>query len=99
MIIKDTRGDKLELSKTRLTQITGGYSFTCFLRLKNLRAAVNADDDWVLIEFVHPLPGDGPFSCSLNIPKRIIGCCRFSPVTFAKILKAAGVKAARKRKK
>lgn len=96
MIIKDVEGESLELTSERLSEVTGmeDESYAWFLNLSDL------EDGESLIH--------APSQCSsrllnisveTNFKKREIGCRTFSPAVFAKILKAAGVKPARKVRK
>ena len=102
MIIKCVNGGKLELSKTKLTEVTGFIADPYFLKLSSLRK-LKGQYGYVTI---YPCPGtitaanfpQGPVT-ECDPDTRTIGCRTFSPTTFAKILKAAGVKVARKRKK
>ena len=88
MIIKCSKGGKLELSKTKLTELTGFRVEPYYVLLKDLRKK-NFLVRCVRNEYkiYYSLEETGPNS---------IGCRHFSPATFAKILKAAGIKEKRK---
>ena len=96
MIIKDVIGGKLRLTKDRLEEVTGGMytSVKYYALFKNIKKAVRA----VRIVSSDPTVGKG-FNVHFSAKQFEIGCRTFSPATFAKILKAAGVKVARKKKK
>lgn len=90
MIIKDLRGGELELSKSLLTEVTGYYSEPYFVKLRDLRASGGGI---AIYPVSHP---QDPLSEQFSTATCTIGCREFSPATFAKILKAAGVKPVRK---
>ncbi|HVT82268.1 MAG TPA: hypothetical protein VHM90_16620 [Phycisphaerae bacterium] len=86
-IIHDVNGGKLRLSKTRLTEVTGVKWCWRFLKVP-----VWCDETkqlgWVTIVVV--CCGDRiERSVLLNHRTRRIGCRRFSPEVWAKIMKAA----------
>lgn len=112
MIIKDVNGLKLSLTKTRLTEVDTidlgcpGY----YLPLQNLlEPSTSLDDEGnpcsrVLILLKEKDLYWDPHPEVIYDPVKFkIGCRTFSPATFAKILKAAGVrktnKVARKKKR
>ena len=92
MIIEDLRDRKLELSDEKLAELSKG-EMNCFTTYAQIRKGVVGGR--LSVWFVDRCPKE---SVSVPIfPKtQVIGCCRFSPATFAKILKAAGVKPVRK---
>jgi len=103
MIIKDVTGEDHRLTKTFLAETVGhasGYPFRA-----KLMAIKNAMARKTYVIQVYGRDGLGsphkPF-VTFYPKDYTIGCRTFSPATFAKILKAAGVKTktvARKRKK
>ena len=93
MIIKNTKGQRLELGKNRLVELSK-EDMNCFTTFYQIRQGVKNGRSSVW--FVDRFPKE---AIPVPLVKCYIGCCRFSPATFAKILKAAGVKVARKKKK
>lgn len=90
MIIKDLEGKKLSLTKTQLRELSPGESFFIFLEdLRSTRGAVlHMDMD---ICWDHK-PGNRPTGytrVTANKAKHTVGCHKFAPEVFAKILKAA----------
>lgn len=99
MIIKDSTGDDHELSDTRLSETIGhasGYPY--HLKLTDLKAAVKEKAGVVLVHGHCGLGRQNSTTVTFEPKKRRIGCRVFSPEVYAKILKAAGVKKARKKK-
>ena len=96
MIIKNKRGEKLELSDQKLTQIDYPYDGSCsrYLLLRELREVLTLREKFVTVFRVNDND-----ACPVDLGKNRIGCCLFSPATFAKILKAAGIKPVRKTNK
>jgi hypothetical protein len=102
MIIECVKGGTLELSKTKLTEITGYIADPYFLNLSAIRKTKGKYGQ-VLI---YPCPGT---VTAENYPEAVetefypdtctIGCRTFLPATFAKILKAAGVRKTKPAKK
>lgn len=103
--IKDSEGGELYITKTRLQQGDWLGVAACFLRLKDLKKAVDAGDLEIPLRFaiIECAADKEFFPAGLDVDECRIGCCTFSPATFAKILKAAGVrktnKVARKKKR
>jgi hypothetical protein len=94
VIIKDKfYGDDLKLLKDRLLETVGHQSgYPYYVLYEDLRAAVKekAYEIWVHGKGMTGLPNNVHVHFSRK--DRKIGCRTFSPATFAKILKAAGVK-------
>jgi hypothetical protein len=98
MIIKDIDGGELELTKTRLTEISGGTSepFKYYLLLKNLKPTS------VTIRLTYKKNPDGyrtPYPAQVHRIFCRIGCRTFSPTTFNQIMKAARAARRKSRKK
>jgi hypothetical protein len=95
MIIKDVNGGKLQLSKDRLEEVSGELypPIKYHVLLKDVNRAKNR----IKLRRV----GSKGFTVAFVPQGFTIGCREFSPATFAKILKAAGVKTRKpaKRKK
>ena len=87
MLIRNTDGDSLRLTKTELRQLGADGEGGCVLKLKDLKTAKTR----VLVKFTKALDEDEkrPFPVKLSRAKRTIGCCAFDKETFAKILAAA----------
>lgn len=110
MIIKDVDRQELRLTKTRLSEIVGrvAESEPWGVGFAQIRKAVADDSTKVYCTLPANKSKSGkmrfaflPFHTKANLgvegPK--IGCRTFSLATFAKILKAAGVKKAKPRRK
>ena len=101
MIIKDVNGGKLSLTKTILKEVTGFICNPYFLDLADLKKT-KGEEGLVRIRAV-PVEIRVLFPRGMKVEftpsKYEIGCRTFSPETFAQILKAAGVKTAKARKK
>lgn len=101
MIIQDLDfGDDLKLLKDRLVETIGhqsGYPF--YVLFSDIRQAVKSDSAAIQVHG-RSLSGspNHPYVAFSSLNQRI-GCRTFSPETFTKILKAAGVKVARKKGK
>jgi len=104
MIIKDVDGYRLSLTKTKLIEVDhrSVNPYHAFLSdiLKSYVAGCVTDLR------IHGKDADGSwwngkigYPASIDPKERRIGCRRFSPETFEKILKAAGIKTAKARKK
>ena len=90
MIITDVRGGKLELSKTRLTEVAGGAipEMLWYLPLKTLARAGDYQELRILSTRSH----DGNHLhgyAKLELSSNRIGCRYFDDATFKKIMKAA----------
>jgi hypothetical protein len=95
-IIRTTDGQKLRLSKTRLTQVQrDDYGIKCFLPLENLHRAT--EEAGVFVFFVNGRPSK-PIGITYAPERYTIGCCTFTPSTFRQILRAAGVKTQKARR-
>jgi len=85
-VIKDVDGGTLRLTSNRLEELTGelfeGVKYT--LKLSALAKAKRA----IKIQS----PGNPPISVRFSAKDRQIGCRIFDEKTFARILKAAGIK-------
>jgi hypothetical protein len=88
MIIKDIKGGKLSLTKTKLTEISGEAikGWRWYLLLSTLKSAKNHEDMSIFPLFAWDYPG----VARLYVENNRIGCRTFDKVTFDKILKAAG---------
>jgi hypothetical protein len=95
MIVEDLRGNKLRVGYGRLTQMRGN-DLDCFTTFAQIRRGVKTGE--LYIWFVDRSPAI-PMDSFLIPTCQRLGCCKFSPETFAKILKAAGVKARKPAKK
>jgi hypothetical protein len=104
MIITDVDGYRLSLTKTKLIEVDhlSVNPYHAFLsdilksyvarRITDLRIhGKDAGGSW--------WGGKIGYPAFIDPKERRIGCRRFSPETFAQILKAAGVKTAKARKK
>lgn len=106
MIIKDVDGRELELTKNKLVEIDklrAGYTafYTTFgsIRKTHKGYAKNPKFYYHTIRCVNCNDREHIALLSYCVEKsRNIGCREFSPATFAKILKAAGVKPAAKKR-
>jgi hypothetical protein len=98
VIIKDVKGKKLNLSKTRLREVRGmADPYPCWVVLSELRAVVKAGINEVQLH-CSICPQGNCIKVNYSPETFTIGCRTFSPETFMKILKAAGVKPVRKTK-
>ena len=94
MIIKDLEfKDDHVLADGKLTETVGRCTGNPYhIYLEDIPQARKDKYIWVYGALGNMTTGE------FNMRRRQIGCRRFSPATFAKILKAAGVKVARKKK-
>lgn len=106
MIIKDVNGEKYRLTKDRLAHFGSGSSIEFFILLTDLQAKPQllGNDDllahgevdhvavWVQLRTVNEDDSEDSGWVKVPVENNRIGCRTFSPATFAKILKAAGVK-------
>jgi hypothetical protein len=97
VIIKDVNGGTLRLSKTRLTEVTGQTAhLRYFLLLKDLRAS---EEPLLNTTEHHTGKNYQPWIDAKIKPENFsIGCRTFSEKVFKQIMRAAGVKVARKKK-
>jgi hypothetical protein len=96
MVIKDVSGKKLTLGKTMLSEapFVNGYA----VRFTELRRAVREEGVWwneLRLIDVNPAlrHEDGyDFVTSINTAERRLGCREFDARTWAKIMRAAGIR-------
>lgn len=95
-IIMNTKGRTLELSTTRLTQVAGNKfpGLPRYLHLEDLHHGIGSKCICVFRVW-----DDEPCIVDVIARDRIIGCCKFSVKNWALILKAAGIKPAKKASK
>jgi hypothetical protein len=92
MIIKDVNGEKLNLSTTRLREVAGMIDpYSTWVLLSELRLAAQAGLNEVQLH-CKICPQGNCIKINYSPDIFAIGCRTFSPATFAKILKAAGVR-------
>lgn len=98
--VKTTDGEKLELTKTRLSQLPEDFREDfhedfreafydrCYLTFVNLRNA-KINNRGLTVTYI-----DSRLSCYVSFCPQIgqLGCCVFDEKTFNKIMKAAGSK-------
>jgi hypothetical protein len=91
MIIKGLNGKKVSLSKTGVKEILPDHQYARHFKWSD----INGNK----IQLHCKICSNGECAnVELNRKLRAIGCFRFSPADFAKILKAAGIKTAKARK-
>ena len=102
MIIKDIKGGKLRLTKTKLTEISGEAikGWRWYLLLSTLKSAKNHEymsifcaknhEDMSIFSLPKHRTWNYPGIARLYVENNRIGCRTFDKVTFDKILKAAG---------
>jgi hypothetical protein len=97
MIIRDVRGDQLSLTKIKLSEKENHQSqYPFHVLLSAVRSAYKTKSSIIKIIGKN---ATGGHNCVIGDFRRDIykiGCRYFSPATFAKILRAAGIKPARK---
>ena len=99
MIIKDIQGDKLTLTKTQLIETKGNYSVYPFrLNLADLRKEYTAGYFCIRVYGKDACGLDNKVCVGCDASSRELGCRRFSPEVFAKIIKAAGIRTTLARK-
>ena len=101
MIIKDLDyGHDLRLLKGRLEETISNISmYPYHVLFSDLRAAVKARKGFVTINGKDMMGIPNAVNVALSLKHHKIGCRTFSPETFAKILKAAGVRKKKPTKK
>jgi hypothetical protein len=89
MIIKDINGEKLALTKTTLTEVTGEVmpNYKWALKLRDLKKAFPVIERDVLYR-TDEAYGDIVGDITYDPQNRRIGCRTFGKKVFAKILKA-----------
>jgi hypothetical protein len=113
MKIQDLAGNEYELTKDKLSHLEDEDVIAFFIRLAELRAKpyLLMNDDllahgevdhaavWVQLRTVNDGGEEDSGWVKVPVENNRIGCRKFSPATFAKILKAAGVKTRKPAKK
>ena len=95
MIIKDLNAQEYNVTKTRIYELPL-IKLSRYVIFSELRDAWGSGD--TPVRYRGDARENGPTYLGDYGPDSL-GCRTFSPATFAKILKAAGVKVARKKKK
>ena len=99
MIITDIQGDKLNLTKTQLIETKSQYSaYPFLLNLSDLKKSYSVLSFDVLVYGKDMLGNPHKVKVDSSGRLRKLGCRYFSPVAFAKIIKAAGIVIAPARK-
>jgi hypothetical protein len=95
VVIRNTRKQKLTLTKDRLAQtgepnsVMESGTFPRYVLLSEIKRAYKADASYVRICRIFDNLGD---DLSFSAKDGVIGCCKFDTKTFARILRAAGIK-------
>jgi hypothetical protein len=99
VIIKDIYGGELNLTKTRLTEVSGGSTGTAkyYLKLSSLPLRKNGEITIRLTSGENPYEYNDRCNVSMDSEELSIGCREFDTDTFNQILKAA--RAARRKSK